>query len=346
MPAGPFVVVVVLHWNGLDDTLGCLDSLARQTYPGLRLLVVDNGSTLDARPGIGASHPAVEVLRLSENRGWAGGNNAGVSAALRAGAEYVLLLNNDTVARPELVERLVAASRAAPAVGVLGAAIRSASELDSPGSMGQLDDTAGVFAGGARFARSGRPGFLRDLAPAPADSPPRPVDVVNGCCMLISRAALERVGRFDERFFLVHEEADFCLRAGHRGIGRAVLSEPLLWHRRHASFRRAGLHLQAYYDTRNLALLVRKHVPQAARARALCAWLDHARYRYDEAREAGQTDRARAVAAGVVDAARGRYGRWSGCSAGAALIDRALAGARVVAALRRAGMTRSAVGGR
>ena len=323
--ATPLVVIVVLHWNGLDDTLRCLDSLARQTYRRLRVLVVDNGSTVDARPAIVARFAAASVVRLAQNRGWAGGNNAGLAVALAAGAKYVLLLNNDTVAEPELVERLVETACQSGGLGVLGPAVR----------LGGAQRP--VFSGGSSFDPSGRAGFFADVEPSASPGAVRSVDVVNGCCMLLSRAAVERVGRFDERFFLVHEEADFCLRAAERGVGRAVLAAPLVTHVQHASFRRAGLALQAYYDTRNLLLLVRKHVRGAARARGLWGCLSHARYRYEEFHQAGEPERARAVAAGLVDGLTGRFGRWSGRAGPASVVaERALAAAAGLAAARRA----------
>ena len=76
------------------------------------------------------------------------------------------------------------------------------------------------------------------------------VDIVNGCCMMVAAAVFRRIGLIDDRFFLIHEEADFCLRARKSGFRCGVIGEALVWHKGSQSFRRAGLRVQRYYDAR------------------------------------------------------------------------------------------------
>jgi len=109
------VTAVVLGWNGRDDTLACLRSLDRATYPELSVVVVDNGSTDGGPDAVAAEFPEVTLIRLDENRGFAGGVNVGVAAALGSGADFVLLLNNDATVEAGLLEPLVAA--VGPGVG-------------------------------------------------------------------------------------------------------------------------------------------------------------------------------------------------------------------------------------
>ena len=104
------VAAVVLGWNGREDTLACLRSLQRATYPELSIVVVDNGSTDGGPEAVAAEFPDVRLLQLGENRGFAGGVNAGADAALGDGAEAVLLLNNDATVEPGFLEPLVDAA--------------------------------------------------------------------------------------------------------------------------------------------------------------------------------------------------------------------------------------------
>jgi hypothetical protein len=104
--------VVVLTWNGRRYLAPCLEALRRQTLPGLRVIVVDNGSTDGTVDYVCAQFPEVEVVALAQNIGFAAGNNAGIRAA--GDARYVLTLNNDTQAQPRWAEALVAAAEADP----------------------------------------------------------------------------------------------------------------------------------------------------------------------------------------------------------------------------------------
>ena len=105
----PRVSAVVLGWNGREDTLACLRSLGRATYPALSVVVVDNASTDGGPDAVATEFPGVRLIRLDENRGFAGGVNVGVAVALEDGADAVLLLNNDATAEPGFLEPLVEA---------------------------------------------------------------------------------------------------------------------------------------------------------------------------------------------------------------------------------------------
>lgn len=118
----PLVHVLVINWNGIQHLPECLDTLLASTYERIRVVLIDNastdGSVAFARERYGRD-PRFEVLECPSNLGWAGGNNAGIRAALDAGADYVFLLNNDTAAEPDCIERLVAAAEKNPRIGAL-----------------------------------------------------------------------------------------------------------------------------------------------------------------------------------------------------------------------------------
>jgi len=294
--------VVLLNFEGLEDTLKCLESLARQTVTGAQLIVVDNASRQDPS-AVADLYPKCLLLRRRENGGWAGGNNTGIRAALSAGSRQVVLLNNDTVVAPNFVERLCAASAAHPEYGVLGPLIFSLNRPDE------------LMTAGCRFNRANGTGFFQHQeVPVTIAEPPvaRATDVVNGCCMMIQAAVFERIGLMDEQFFLVHEESDFCLRARKAGFLCGILAEPLVWHKGSSAFSRTGKHLQRYYDARNLCRLLRKHSsPHPGRRlplRSFWEYLKYVYYRYCIEREHGQDVAADGVLEGLCDALAGRYG--------------------------------------
>jgi GT2 family glycosyltransferase len=303
MGVRPDLWTVVLNYNGLDDTSRCLASLRAAADPRLATIVVDNASTQDPTPALRAEFPWAACIRNAVNGGYAGGNNVGILHALQRGAKYIVLLNNDTIVAPQFVRRLAAAAESCPSYGILGPVINF---MDEPETV----RTDGVF-----FNRAGVPGFFQPR-PVPLINREIPavteVDVVNGCCMLIKVSTFRRIGLIDERFFLVHEESDFCLRARRAGFHCGVLGETLVWHKGSSTFQRTGQGLQRYYDARNLWLLLRKHQALCSRSRG--AWqsrleyMKYLYYRYSLELEQGQHEAAEAVLQGLCDAVTGHYG--------------------------------------
>src|SRR5262245_27826809 len=114
----PLVHILVLNWNNASDTIECLNSLRGLEYQNHRITVVDNGSTDGSPDCIRNFHPDLELLELQANLGYAEGNNAGISHAITAGADYVLVLNNDKVVGPRLLDELVAVALSHPRIGM------------------------------------------------------------------------------------------------------------------------------------------------------------------------------------------------------------------------------------
>lgn len=298
----PRVAVVVLNFNGLDDTVICLESLRPVRERGHDIVLVDNASKQDPEVASRAVLPDLVYERTGRNLGYAGGNNVGFRIALERGADFVLVLNNDTVVAPTIVEDLLGAFDADPALGIVGPVINF---MDEPGT---------VMTDGVAFNPGPGTEFFRRVVVTPrADATPAvPVDIVNGCCMMIRADVLRRVGLFDERLFIIHEEADLCLRTIRAGFGCAVLPKTLVWHKGSSAFERSGRQVQRYFDARNLYYLLRRHAGRVSRSRSLVRTLPHyfkyCFYRYDIELDAGKPAAAMAVVNGVADALRGRTG--------------------------------------
>jgi GT2 family glycosyltransferase len=294
------VWIVPVNFNGTEDTRKCLRSLEGLSTPA-HVVVVDNASQPDPTDDLRREFPWAHVVRNGANLGWSGGNNTGIRFALERGATHIILLNNDTTVAPALVARLLAALAAHPRFGVIGPVIR------------YMDEPDVVMTDGVTFNPPGFPGFFqRREVPERTVDPPAvdETDIVNGCCMMVRADVFHRVGLIDDHFFLIHEEADFCLRVKRSGFACGVLAEPLVWHKGSTSFKRAGKNWQRYYDTRNLMMLVRKHRCVGGRGlfSAYATYFRYAYHRYCHEREAEQTDAADAVLEGLIDAATRRTG--------------------------------------
>jgi len=210
------VAIIVLNWNRKADTLACLESLSAADLGGAAVVVVDNGShdgTIDA---VRERFPTVGIVALPENRGYAGGNNAGMSAALEWGADAVVLLNNDTRVERDFLPPLIWAANETPNAAAVCSSIH---RLDRP----EMLDVAYAE---VRFCER-EAVKLRGVNALPGHGfeRRREVEVAVGCSVLITADALRAVGPFNEAYFAYHEDVDWSLRA--RRAGFTLLHEPL-----------------------------------------------------------------------------------------------------------------------
>jgi GT2 family glycosyltransferase len=210
----PLVVAVVLNWNLGEVTVRCVERLRSSTYPRLQVVVVDNGSSDGSVEQLRATFSDVDVVAISENRGYAEGVNVGIRHALALGAEWVLLVNNDAEVAPGAITKLVAA--AGSTIGLV------TPRIDALPS-GRL------WHAGARTSRLTLLPY--ELGPAElAKGRTLCVDYATGCVLLIHRQVFERIGLFDERYFMYYEDLGFSTRARAAGFPILVVPETLAWH--------------------------------------------------------------------------------------------------------------------
>ncbi len=288
------VVAVVLNWCNEPDTATCLESLAASRYDALTVLLVDNGSPDSSGDRLHARFPGVAYLQTGTNFGYAGGNNRGFTWALEHGADYVLVLNDDTVIDPDCVPALVRAAEETGAA-IVAPQIR------------YYDQPELIWYGGGRHS-VGRGMGVHRYENARADVPQHRerITFACGCCFLFRAEVLRAVGGFDESFFAYVEDTELSLRLARRGytiwyepaatvlhrITRGAQETPFQIRQRDTNRRRmVRLHYGAvdrarfafwYYPTRMIHLLNYVARRDWARARAI---LDGTFGRLDRAAE-------------------------------------------------------------
>lgn len=243
----PLVYAVTVNWNRRDDTLECLESLCALDYPDLRILAVDNASSDGSPQAIAARFPQVEQLLNPENLSFGGGFNAGIRHALAAGADYVFIINNDTTLAPGSVSALVAQD--APGAGLLAPVIYYAHQ---PNILWSAGGRTSPYTLEKNDPLQGRPDPAR--WPAALEQ-----DFVTGCCMLLPRRTLERVGLFDEAFRLYYEDSDLCLRVRRAGLRILVVPEAKVWHKVASSSGGSSSPNERYWMARSSLRFFRKH---------------------------------------------------------------------------------------
>lgn len=241
MKSIPRVSVVLVNWNRAQDTLECIRSLRESIYPGFEIIVVDNGSSDDSIERISQESGELILLEAGDNLGFTGGNNLGIQYAIEHGADYVLLLNNDTIIASDALEKMVKVAESDSRIGIVSPKILF------------YDRPKMVWFGGSEFDRrfitARMIGYgVKDAGQFDQD---REIPFASGCVMLIRRSVIEAVGLLWNGFFAVMEDIDFGLRVAKEGYRIIYFPSAVVWHKESMS---AGGHdapQYVYYQTRN-----------------------------------------------------------------------------------------------
>ena len=251
-PPPPFVTVVVVNWNGLEDTRACIRSLLAQTFEAREIVVVDNGSEGDDADRIAAEFgDSIRLVRHADNRGFTGGNNAAMQLALDEGrSEFVALLNNDAEAEPDWLAALVRAASEAPDV----AACTSLMVFHADPSVVENTGTEILATGEAVPRGRGRPA---------AEFANHPADVLGACggAVLYRASTLRRLGLFRDDFFANFEDVDLSLRIAAAGLRCRFVPGAVVRHRLNASIQKVRDDAFRIRSVRNLTLAVWGNLP-------------------------------------------------------------------------------------
>lgn len=280
------VTIILVNWNGWQDTIECLESLLLLKYPDFRIVVCDNGSSDDSLQkiknwadrhevsyagyqraeaeagGLPAADPLLTLISNNENLGFAGGNNVGLRYAMARGdSEYCWLLNNDTAVEPDALNHLVSRMQQQTDIGVCGSTIRLYHDRRCIQALGggHYCRWIGLPWHHGRFTKWGK---MIDERKAETW-----MNYVEGASMLVSRKFLDEVGLLCEDYFLYFEEADWAIRAkGSFNLGYAALS--IVYHKVGGSIGTSSnpiimSYTSDYFNIRNRLLFTRRFYPAA-----------------------------------------------------------------------------------
>lgn len=218
----PKVSIIILNWNGKNDTIECLESLKKITYLNYETIVVDNGSKGDdvkvLRDMFGEY---IYIIENYKNYGFAEGNNVGMRYALKKGTDYILFLNNDTVVDPQFLSELVASAESDPLIGIVGPKIYF---YDEPNKIWFAGGNISMWRCNTWHIGKG------ELDKGQYDII-QEVDFITGCALLAKRQAIERIGMLDPEYLSYYEDADWCIRAKRQGDKIMYVPKAKLWHK-------------------------------------------------------------------------------------------------------------------
>ncbi len=214
----PKVSIIILNWNRFQDTFECLRSVNELDYPNYNIIVVDNASSDGSAEKIKNLFPQITLIKNEKNLGFAGGNNVGIKYALKDGAEYVWLLNNDAVVEKDSLSSLVHKAEDNPSIGMVSPLIYYYSDKNKIQFCGSIanKNTFSVIP-----LRS-----LQDL-----DKFKEQAMSLWGTALLVNRSVITKIGGLGEKFFAYGEDTDFSIRAIDAGYIPAVDVQSKVYHK-------------------------------------------------------------------------------------------------------------------
>ncbi|HLP42942.1 MAG TPA: glycosyltransferase family 2 protein, partial [Fibrobacteria bacterium] len=245
--------VLLVNYNGKHHLEDCLGTLQAQDFRNFETVMVDNGSSDASVEYVTSQFPWVRVVQSERNLGFAGGNNLGLR---HCRGDWVFLLNNDTRLDPGALGAIAEGIRAHPSARVFQAFMIDFHKPDLVDSAGDTLYTSGVPFNYAGFPVS----RFREA---------RPITSACGGAAVFERALLERLGGFDEDFFLIFEDVDLSLRARHLGEEIVFLPGAKVYHKGSASLGGKRSPMSFYYSERNQLLLLVKNFPLPTLLRTL-----------------------------------------------------------------------------
>jgi GT2 family glycosyltransferase len=277
------VGVVILNWNGKDDTLECLESVYKIDYPHFEVIVVDNASTDGSVEAIKSKFPQSKVIVNAENRGFCGGNNIGIKQAIACGAEYVFALNNDTVVKPLILKELKEALDSDQRIGAVSPYIAFYQKPERV----QFDALAIDWGNGDTFGK--HPGNAMAAAQL------LDTDFVTWCAVLFHKRIIERVGYLDERFFAYYEDVDWSVRLKKAGLSVKSYREVLVHHKASQSTGGAYSASVYFFLFRNRMLFMRKHARLVRKLQFSITYVHDALRTYTLLKQQGNREAASSV---------------------------------------------------
>ena len=227
------VYVIVLNYNGKQHLEYCLPSILKTKYENYRIIVVDNNSSDNSVDYVKKNHPEIAIIQCCENKGWAGGNNVGISYAKEHGAEYVVLANNDIKVHPLWVQSAVNAFESDSCVGFVGCNVFGAVRAEPVEDFNKACDE------------------WKQIEYNYTD------EYIDGMVLFVRSSVFDNLGMIDEAFFVYAEETDFEIRGKLAGYKRIKTNVPI-WHYSSGTFKEMKIK-GSYLAIRNQIRLAIKH---------------------------------------------------------------------------------------
>lgn len=248
MISAPLVAVVLINWNNYQDTLECIDSIQKSTYKNIYIIVVDNNSQNNSVQILNEKAKDIKLILSDENTGFTGGNNIGIRYAIKVNADFILVLNNDTLIEKSAIEGLILASIEHNDVDIFTPKILFHPDRNLIWSAGTTYDKNKLIGLNYGYKINDSPEFntIRDL------------DYGVGCALMVRSSVIKKIGALTEDYFATWEDVDFGLRAREAGFIIRYIPSSIIWHKESSSSGGMDSPQYVYYQTRSALVFQRR----------------------------------------------------------------------------------------
>lgn len=245
----PAISIILVNYNGIDDTIECIQSLIKTEYPNFNVIVVDNGEDIEEHKKLHLCYPEIMIIR-TENNGFAAANNIGINKALLSNPEFILLLNNDTIVEKNFFSNIIIHLGKSD-IGIFTPKINYYSNKDI------------IWSAGGKISKIKADAYRYHFnKPSKLVMKDQYVSFSSACCMLIKSEVFGNVGLFDEKFFLYFEDTDFCKRVTNKGYKILLLPQSIVYHKVSSATNKDDKDKKIYYHFRNRLYFAKKHYPE------------------------------------------------------------------------------------
>lgn len=243
------VYIILLNYNGAQDTINCIKSI-RLNEPNLsyKIIVVDNLSTDDSVDKL-KNIDNIILIEAKENGGFAKGNNLGIKYAMEQGANYILLLNNDTEIEKNSISILLKKAKEDKAAGILGSRIMYYEDRDKINYYGGKYN----WLKGINTHEKYQENYIDD------GTDYKYTEFITGCCMLIKREVIEKVGLLPEEYFMYFEDADYCMQVMEKGYKLSLCTNSIIYHKVSISSGGENSPFSIKWGNRNRLIFINKY---------------------------------------------------------------------------------------
>lgn len=241
------IYVIILNYNGYEDTLECVKSVEKSDYPNVKIVVIDNASQNDSYNVLRKSlNPNVVLMKTEKNIGYAGGNNIGIKYAMDDGADYICVLNNDTIVKEDIFTKCLEELKRDVDISFISPVVLEFNQDIVQSTGGDINIKTGNVTLNNNGAR------LNELASK------LECDYIGGACMMFRTEIIDQIGMIPENYFLFFEETEWCYKAKKMGMKNVCITTTYLRHKGSASINAIhGLH--GYLMERNRVVFVRRN---------------------------------------------------------------------------------------
>ncbi|WP_297423406.1 glycosyltransferase family 2 protein [Clostridium sp.] len=288
----PRVFIILVNYNAYKDTIECVESLRKIDYLNYKIIIVDNASTNDSFEILTRSLKDCIIIKSKKNLGFAGGNNLGLRYALDEGADYIMLLNNDTLVEPNFLSNMLNSFHQDNKIGIVGCKIMYHPQKDI------------IWYGGGNinwFKFIGEHHGIKELDRGQCDEE-KEVDFITGCCLLIKSSVIRRIGFLSEEYFMYFEDVDFCVKVKEAGYKVWYNSKSVIYHKVGLSGGGEESVFSIKWCTRNRLLFMKKYKNRVSKFTYILAnifiyttrWIRYIQYKMK-----GKNDKAEAIIEGI-----------------------------------------------